>query len=453
MRRRSARAKALPALLSRSRERTTVNALVLGNGRSGRAAAELLRREGARVVVLDGDDAWPGGEWDLCVTSPGIPLGHPWQVAARAAGVKVISELQLGASRWKGRTLAVTGSKGKSSVVKLIADTLNLAGVPAVPCGNYGTPLCEVLLSPSTFHLSPLTLHTSWAVVEVSSFQMETTDDFHPDAAAILNLQEDHLDRHGSVETYHALKRKLLAGAREAFACGLKEFKVDKVLNDPNDPNDLKHLNDLKHVNDPDDLKHLNDLALMRGTYFDNEVLRTNGLIAIALMRVAGLDDAQIAAGFRAFEPLPHRMQRVAEIGGVRYVDDSKATSLAALAAGVAMCGGPVRLIAGGLAKGDNPKTVIPRLRSTVKKVYLIGRCADQFLSAWREAVPCEACETLDRAVAAARRDAVAGETVLLSPGAASFDQFESYGVRGDAFASFVCAEAWRGELDTTKQG
>ncbi len=394
-----------------------MNALVLGNGRSGRAAAELLRREGARVVVLDGEDAWPDGAWDICVTSPGIPLDHPWQVAARAAGVKVISELQLGANRWKGRTLAVTGSKGKSSVVKLIADTLNLAGVPAVPCGNYGTPLCEVLLSPPTFHLSPSTLHFSWAVVEVSSFQMETTDDFHPDAAAILNLQEDHLDRHGSVAAYHALKRKLLAGAKKSCV--------------------------------PDETA----VPLLRGSYFDNDVLRPNGLIAIALMRVAGLDDAQIAAGFRAFEPLPHRMQRVAEIGGVRYVDDSKATSLAALAAGVAMCGGPVRLIAGGLAKGDNPKTVIPRLRSTVKKVYLIGRCADQFLSAWHEAVPCEACGTLDQAVAAARRDAVAGETVLLSPGAASFDQFNSYGVRGDAFASFVCAEARRGELDTTKQG
>ncbi len=394
-----------------------MNALVLGNGRSGRAAAELLRREGARVVVLDGDDQWPDGAWDLCVTSPGIPLDHPWQVAARAAGVKVISELQLGASRWKGRALAVTGSKGKSSVVKLIADTLNLAGVPAVPCGNYGTPLCEVLLAPSTFHLSPFTLHTSWAVVEVSSFQMETTDDFHPDAAAILNLQEDHLDRHGSVEAYHTLKRKLLAGAMKACI--------------------------------PDETAS----PLLRGSYFDNEVLRTNGLIAISLMRVAGLSDAQIAAGFRAFEPLQHRMQRVAEIGGVRYVDDSKATSLAALAAGVEMCGGPVRLIAGGLAKGDNPKTVIPRLRSTVKKVYLIGRCADQFLSAWREAVPCEACGTLDRAVEAARRDAVAGETVLLSPGAASFDQFDSYGVRGDAFASFVCAEARRGETGTTKQG
>ena len=187
-----------------------VNAIVLGNGRSGRAAAELLRREGAHVVVLDGDAAWPGGMWDMCVTSPGIPLDHPWQTAARAAGVRVISELQLGASRWKGRTLAVTGSKGKSSVVKLIADTLNLAGVSAVPCGNYGTPLCEVVNRGGGEA-------DAWAVVEVSSFQMETTDDFHPDAAAILNLQEDHLDRHGSVAAYHALKRKLLAGARLAF--------------------------------------------------------------------------------------------------------------------------------------------------------------------------------------------------------------------------------------------
>ena len=396
-----------------------MNAIVLGNGRSGRAAAELLRREGARVVVLDGTDRWPGGAWDVCVTSPGIALDHPWQVAARAAGVKVISELQLGASRWKGRTLAVTGSKGKSSVVKLIADAINLAGVPAVPCGNYGTPLCEVVNRGGGEA-------DTWAIVEVSSFQMETTDDFHPDAAAILNLQEDHLDRHGNVETYHALKRKLLAGARRSF--------------DASAPDGLA-------------LGSPAALALMRGSYFDNEILRANGLVAIALLRVAGLDDAQIAAGFRAFKPLPHRMQLVAERYGVRFVDDSKATSLAALDAGVAMCGGPVLLIAGGFAKGDNPKTVIPRLRSTVKKVYLIGRCADQFLSAWREAVPCEACGTLDRAVEAARRDAVAGDTVLLSPGAASFDQFDSYGVRGDAFASFVCAEARRDETGTTKQG
>lgn len=400
-----------------------MNALVLGNGRSGQAAAELLRREGAAVTVLDGADAWPAsGAWDLCVTSPGIALDHPWQRAARAAGVPVVSELQLGATRWRahgGRMLAVTGSKGKSSVVKLVADALLLAGTPAVPCGNYGTPLCAVVCDGA----DP---RRTWAVVEVSSFQLETTS-LPPDAfaaVALLNLQEDHLDRHGSAAVYHGLKRRLLA---------MTPVPVDGSGGAP--------------VSAPSDAR------LMAGSYFDNPVLRANGLCAVALLRAAGLDDARIAAGFAAFTPLPHRMQTVLERAGVTWVDDSKATSLAALAAGVGMCAGPVRLIAGGLPKGDDPKSVIPRLRSGVKKVYLIGRCAQQFSDAWRDAVPCELCGTLDRAVESVRRDACPGETVLLSPGTASFDQFESYGVRGDTFAALARKGAESVDAHASKRG
>jgi len=392
-----------------------MNALVFGAGKSGAAAAALLRREGADVRVLDGDDAYPGGAWDLAVTSPGVPLTHPWQVAARAAGVPVISELELGARHFAGKMLAVTGSKGKSSVVKLVADGLNAAGVSAVACGNYGTPLCEVAL------MEP---QPTWAVVEVSSFQMETThpENFHPVAAAILNLQEDHLDRHGSMEAYHALKRKMLEGAARAVAAACA---WDDCLT---------------------------------GSYFDNDVLRPNGEVAAALLDAAGLPREAIARAFANFVPLAHRMQKVAEIKGVSYIDDSKATSLAALAAGVQMAQGrraapSVRLIAGGLAKGDSPNSVIPYLRSGVKKVYLIGRCADQLFDAWRETVPCEICGTLDRAVERSRRDACAGEVVLLSPGTASFDQFQSYGARGDAFASFVRAEGTGGDVETTKRG
>ena len=402
-----------------------MNALVFGAGKSGAAAAELLRRligraaarpsreEGAEVRVLDGDDAYPDGAWDLAVTSPGVPLDHPWQVAARAAGVPVISELELGARHFAGKMLAVTGSKGKSSVVKLVADGLNAAGVTAVACGNYGTPLCEVAL------MEP---QPAWAVVEVSSFQMETThpEHFRPVAAAILNLQEDHLDRHGSVEAYHALKRKMLEGTARAVAAA-------RAWDD-----------------------------CLAGSYFDNDVLRSNGEVAAALMEAAGLPRDAIARAFANFVPLAHRMQKVAEIKGVSYIDDSKATSLAALAAGVRMAQGgraepSVRLIAGGLAKGDSPNSVIPYLRSGVKKVYLIGRCADQLFDAWRETVPCEVCGTLDRAVERSRRDARAGEVMLLSPGAASFDQFNSYGARGDAFASFVCAEGKCGEAESKK--
>lgn len=370
--------------------------LVLGKGSSGKAAAALAESQGHQVEFADGIG--------LVVASP---------------GVRVMSELEYGCRELKRlgvKMLAVTGSKGKSSVVKLVADALNLAGFHATPCGNYGLPVSELANQLST---SGLQLSTpTWAVVEVSSFMMETTN-LPPDtfeAAAILNLQEDHLDRHGSVEVYHALKRRLVDFAKVGFA--------------------------------PDDAR-CDTAAVPKGCYFDNDVLRINGADAVALMRAAGLDDVVIERAFREFEPLPHRFQTVAELDGVRYVDDSKATSIAALVAGVRMVPKPgllrsvrnVRLIAGGLPKGDDPKIALPILTERVKKVYLIGQSAELFCSAWKDAVDCEVCETLDKAVEAARREAEKGDTVLLSPGTASFDQFQSFGERGDVFASLVKKE------------
>lgn len=379
--------------------------VVFGAGKSGRAAKALLESEGRRVAVLDGDD--PAPDWrgvDFAVASPGVALTHPWIVSARSAGVRVVSELQLGASRWKGRMLAVTGSKGKSSVVKLVAEALG-----GIPCGNYGTPLSELCL--------PGAPAAEWAVVEVSSFQMETTDDFHPEAAACLNLQEDHLDRHGSVEVYHGLKKKLLSMAKRVV-------EADCAF-------------------DP----------LLAGSYFDNPVLRKNGEIAAGLMRLAGLGDESIRAAFRAFKPLPHRMQPVGVFAGVEYIDDSKATSLAATCAGVEMAlarksgngergEGRLFLIAGGLGKGDSPEICIPCLQKGVEKVYNIGAVQEKFYAAWKGIVPCEMCGTLESAVRAAKRDAKPGDTVLLSPGCASFDQFTSYGARGDAFAVYARGES-----------
>ena len=363
-------------------------ALVLGRGVSGEAAAAELRRRGFSVDFADG--------LKIVVASPGIP---------------VKSELQLGCEELKRRgwkLLAVTGSKGKSSVVKVVADALSLAGRKAVPCGNYGRPVCDLVGE-----------EPGWAVVEVSSFQLETTalasDTF--EASVVLNVQEDHLDRHGSMSVYYELKHRLAAMSRlhmEGREC--------------RSPEELESYELFKGFG-----------ALIAGSYFDNSMLCENGAYAVALMRVAGLDDAQIRRGFESFKPLPHRFQMVAEIGGVRYVDDSKATSIAALIAGVAMCGpSPVRLIAGGLPKGDDPKSALPILTERVKKVYLIGQSAEMFFAAWSGAADCEVCGTLQQAVESAMRDAAKGETVLLSPGTASFDQFRSFGERGDAFADFV---------------
>ncbi len=353
-------------------------ALVLGYGLSGQAAETRLRESGYDVSIANG--------YELVIASPGLP---------------VRSELQLGIEHLRSRginLLAVTGSKGKSSVVKVVADALNRAGKRALACGNYGLPVSAVG-------------DCDWAVVEVSSFQLETTY-LPPDtfvAAAVLNLQEDHLDRHGNVATYHALKRRLLDMAETAI--------------------------DEKSVREE-------DAAIFADTYFDNPVLRANALAAVALMRAAGVSDVTAREAFRAFEPLPHRMNVVGTFSGVRYIDDSKATSLAALAAGVVMAGPkPVRLIAGGLPKGDEPKIVREHLTKHVKKVYLTGVCAEVFSAAWSDAVDCEICGTLERAVLSAMHDAEFGETILLSPGAASYDQFQNFGERGDVFADLVKKE------------
>ena len=380
---------------------TSKRVLVLGKGASGNAAARLAEARGLPVDFADGIG--------LVVASP---------------GVRVMSELEYGCrelARRGVRMLAVTGSKGKSSVVKLVVDALGLAGLRAVPCGNYGTPVTEVALADPP---------PDWAVVEVSSFQLETTN-LPPgtfEAAAILNLQEDHLDRHGSVEVYHALKRKLLAMARPGEGHDMTIFNGHRFL-------------ESVCKDGPDELYD--------GSYFDNPVLSRNALAACFLLFAAGVDDKTIRRAFLEFEPLPHRMQTVAEIDGVRYVDDSKATSIAALVAGVKMVPKPwvfssgrnVRLVAGGLPKGDDPKIALPILTERVKKVYLIGQSAELFCSAWKDAVDCEVCETLDRAVRAAMREAEKGDTVLLSPGTASFDQFQSFGERGDVFASLVKKE------------
>ena len=355
-------------------------ALVLGKGKSGEASAALLRSCGYEVAFADG--------YDLVVASPGLPTK---------------SELQFGCEELKRRgwkLLAVTGSKGKSSVVKLVAEAIG-----GIPCGNYGRPVTDLVSE-----------KPGWAVVEVSSFQLETTtlasDTF--EAAAILNLQGDHLDRHGSVEVYHGLKRKLLSFAKVNFVGGGKASEHPSIRASE---------------------------QLWTGSYFDNEILAGNAAIAVELMRVAGLDDAKIAAAFKAFRPLPHRMNHVAELGGVRYVDDSKATSIAALIAGVKMAGSRVRLIAGGLPKGDDPETAVPTLTERVQKVYLIGQSAEAFGAAWKGAVDCEVCGTLDKAVQKVMCEAESGETVLLSPGTASFDQFKSFGERGDVFADLVKKE------------
>ena len=436
--------------------------VVLGAGVSGVAAARLVCKHGGTAQVLDeapepatararealracgatvrgGGGPFPDDPCDLCVASPAFAADHPWLTACAVRGIPVLAELELGARYWPDRILAITGSKGKSSLVKLCAETLCAAGVPAAPAGNYGTPLCALVLD---------TPDLTWAVVEVSSFQLEHVTTCAPDVAVLLNVQPDHLDRHGTFETYRTLKEKLFVhqpthglallptGYETRYGCVATPAR--KATFGPDVAADWRYSDHAVTAPGEPDGRRVG----LAGAWFDNPVLGLAAAAGCAALTACGLTRSQIEAGMRAFAPLPHRMQTVLERNGVRFVDDSKATSLTALAAALMMVGTPVRLIAGGRLKESDLAGVKELLTKHTRRVYLIGESANQMAEAWHDAASCEVCETMDRAVARAVAEAMPGETVLLSPGTASFDQFKSYRERGERFTAKVRAVA-----------
>ncbi|MBN1557589.1 MAG: UDP-N-acetylmuramoyl-L-alanine--D-glutamate ligase [Lentisphaerae bacterium] len=430
-------------------------ALVLGLGASGQAAAALLRREGADVTVIDGADTAglqerrrrleaegvhvrlgcgdvPAGRFDVAVVSPGIPADGAWVRALEGGGVPVVAELELAARRCACPMLAVTGTNGKSTCVKLCGEALGLAGRRAVCAGNYGLPLSAAVAADTP---------PDWMVVEVSSFQLERVETFHPRVGVLLNVQPDHLDRHGSLAAYRALKARLFermeagdtrvvpesAGAPEGangagpecrtFGTGpaVRYRYVDGAVRGADAP------------------------VSLRGTVFDNPVWGLTAAAATAALTACGVQPDLVARACRDFTPLPHRMQRIAAVGGVSFIDDSKATNLAALRAALRMCpAGRTRLIAGGRLKEEGLEDLKEVLAKTVRTVYGIGESAARMQWAWESAVPFRVCGSLPAAVAAVWREAEPGETILLSPGCASFDQFRNYEERGEVFAACV---------------
>lgn len=431
-----------------------MQALVLGLGVSGRAAAMLLAGEGARVTAVDeadgdalraacaglraagvdvrpGAGALPPGGFDLAVTSPGLPREHRWLAALRDRGVDPVPEFELGWSRLRSRVIAVTGTNGKSSVVKWMAEALCNAETTAVPCGNYGLPVCAVAARDR---------QPGWAVLELSSFQLEAAVRFRCEAGVLLNLLPNHLDRHPSFAAYAAAKARLFSRMGERDAAIVPAAELERVRPPGGGagrwitfgPGGTFAFRGGRVWNGDA------EVADVSGTWFDNEILGQNAAAALAALHAVGIDPRCAVAAARAFTPLPHRMETVAVRGGVRFVNDSKATTLSALSAALRMCGGRVRLIAGGLLKEPPDPIVKEVLAQRAAGVYLIGSATEKLFQAWSDSCPCRRCETLEKAVAAAAAEARPGEVVLLSPGGASFDQFSGYQARGDAFRALV---------------
>lgn len=439
------------------------HAVVLGAGESGSGAALLLRREGARVTVFDRAAPEPkradfreiGAELvaareetpipmdaDLCVVSPGIPIQHPWLVQARAQGLPIIPEFELGWSRFHGKTLAITGTNGKSTMVKWAAESLIAAGLRAAPCGNYGPSVCRTVVERPDLE---------WLVIEASSFQLEAAVAFRAEIGMLLNLAPNHLDRHGTMGAYVSAKAKVFARVQCGDVCLVPTEWISRIRAESNGAGRWVSFGARDDAEiqwrDGRVLHGAKELVCLDGTYFDNPVLGPHAAALAGAFEMGGLPCSALERAARAFQPLPHRMEPVAEIRGVLFIDDSKATTLSAMAAALQMARRPVRLICGGLLKQSDLESVKEVLASRARAVYLIGSSANLMRNAWSDVADCRSCGTLEVAVRTAWQEAREGEAILLSPGCASFDQFSNYMERGTTFRRI--AQSIAGELIT----
>ena len=399
-------------------------ALVLGLGRSGRAAAAALLQRGVEVVAADrsadadagrladeGVEVRLGSEEEslldgveLVVKSPGVPAESPLAAAARARAIPVWSEIELGFRLLPGNPLVgVTGTNGKTTTTELLAAIFRAAGRDVEVAGNVGRALTDVALQ-----IEPGTT----VVCELSSFQLEDVHTLACDVAVLLNLEPDHLDRHGTFEAYRDAKLRIFERARaKVVPRGLGLDGIEFAADDP----------------------------LPAEPRIPGAHNRENAAAATAAARAAGVDDAAIAEALRTFAGVEHRLELVRELDGVRYVNDSKATNTAAARRGVAAYDAPLRLILGGSLKGEDFAPLARELPANVRSVYLIGEAADE-LAAALDGAGREYTRDGDlaHAVAHAHADAQPGDVVLLSPAAASFDQFSDFEERGDAFRRLV---------------
>jgi UDP-N-acetylmuramoylalanine--D-glutamate ligase len=411
--------------------------LVVGLARSGVAACEAIRRvwPDAAVVAADdrsdidvgrlrelgvepvtGGDVVPVSGMSAVVKSPGVPAGAPQIVAAREAGVPVWSEVELGARMLPNPIAGVTGTNGKTTTTELLGAMLRAGGLACEVAGNVGRPLSA---------LAGRVDRNAWIACELSSFQLEDIDTLRCRIGVALNLTPDHLDRHGTVEEYLWCKLRIFENQRPGDVAIVNGD--NPTLRDVELPGRGERVVVTLAQAEEIDWEH----ALLRG---DHNL--ENALAAAAAARAAGVRSADIDRALREFAPLPHRLEPVANAGGVEFVNDSKATNPDATIQALTAFTGGVRLILGGSLKGSDFADLARAVAgSHVERSYLIGAAADAVAEALSaEGVPFERSGTLAAAVHAASAAAGPGETVLLSPACASFDQFRDYEDRGDTF-------------------
>lgn len=436
--------------------------LVVGAARSGVAAALLLARRGALVTLSDARPSLAEADTsalqaasvhldlgqhtealftsaDLIVTSPGVSPTLAPLAKARAAGVTVVGELEL-ASRWiRGRVIAITGTKGKSTTTAMVGRMLEASGYPVLVGGNIGVPL-SAHVEAST----PETLH----VVEASSFQLEATDRFHPWIAAVLNVSADHLDRHGTFEAYWQAKARittrqtaadwLVVNADSDTSCRMATVSHAQVVRYGQRPSEgisvFVRDGAIRH-RAPDGTETM--LVPLHAVQLPGAHQRGNVVAACAIASLAGASPAGMQRALEQFRGLPHVMEPVGAIQGVRFINDSKATNVDAAARSIESFDGVVAIV-GGVFKGGDLRDLAMPLAQHGRGVVAIGQSRPQVREALADTVPVDDADTLADAVTLAWRRARPDGVVLLAPACASFDMFRDYADRGEQFREEV---------------
>lgn len=436
--------------------------LVVGLARTGVALARFLAEAGARVTVTDQAPAselidqrrelagldiskelgvpHPSGvaAYDLILLSPGVPPEAPWLAEARRAGAPIWGELELANSFITIPMIAVSGTNGKTTTTTLVGKLLEQSGIRPLVGGNIGTPLISLVSRQQ---------EGDFLVLEVSSFQLDTAPHFHPQAAALLNITPDHLDRYPDYEAYVASKAALF---RCQTAQDLKVLNADDPL--------VRSLN-----HGPQRVYRFSTLdTLPLGACLENGDIRVrlasgqeerfplrhivlpgrhnleNIMAALILALDAGADPASCRETLARFQGLPHRLEWVTRIGGVDFYDDSKGTNVGAVARSLAYFDQPVVLIAGGRDKDSDFTVLSPLIREKVKALVLVGETKEHLAQVWDGLAPIYLTADLAAAVARSREISQPGDVVLLSPACASFDMFRDYAHRGETFQQLV---------------
>jgi UDP-N-acetylmuramoylalanine--D-glutamate ligase len=441
--------------------------LVVGLGKSGISAAHFLRSLGARVTVSDSRDAVAlaaeipalleagimvetGGHGlltfrrsDLIVVSPGVPMDTPELKQVIAFGLPVIGELELAARFLKGKVIAITGSNGKTTTTTLVGEILKAAGKDTLVGGNIGLPVIELV---------GVSSEESINVLEVSSFQLETVEEFHPWISVVLNITPDHLDRHGSFENYAAAKARITERQEAAdFLVLNAEDKATQMIagktraqvywfsgRRPIKQGAFVHGESIvfiaKEGGRTEPIMPVSEIPLKGAHNVENV------LAAVCVARLAGVSAEVIRGTVRSFKAVAHRLEFVADVRGVAYYNDSKATNVDATMKAVASFDDGIHLILGGKDKDSDYTQMAALLRERVKVVYTIGSAAEKIEHQLRGVVKMKSAGTMAVAVQDAAASAVPGDVVLLAPACSSFDQFDNYEHRGRVFRELVHA-------------